>query len=191
MLVRNAVRAALVAILATLTLLTGQAMAAPAQAPHQAQAQAADPVVLTYDAGESAEFADAVDSGAKVWNESVTSVRLEPAKEGEQANIRIVADDGWPRTVTTSLGNGTVYMGREAVDEGHDVVRIASHELGHILGLPDVKPGPCSSLMSGASAGTSCTNANPDDSEKAAVEDAFANGAAAEHGQRGTLVYQD
>lgn len=189
MLVRNAVRAALVGTLAALTLLTGQAIAAPAQ--EEAPKQTAAPVVLTYDAGESAEFADAVASGVKVWNESVTSVRLEPVKEGEQANVRIVADDGWPRAETTSLGNGTVYMGREAVQEGHHTVRIASHELGHILGLPDIKPGPCSSLMSGASAGTSCTNANPDASEKAEVEDAFAEGSTAKSDRRGTLVFQD
>jgi snapalysin len=171
----------------TLALIGGQAVAAPGQSPHDTAA----PEVLTYDASGSAEFADAVDSGVKVWNESVTAVRLEPVKDGEQANVRIVADDGWPRAETTSLGNGTVYMGREAVQEGHNTIRIASHELGHILGLPDVKPGPCSSLMSGASAGTSCTNANPDASEKAEVEDNFAQGAAATKEQERTLVFQD
>jgi snapalysin len=187
-LIRNAVRAALVGTLATLALLTGQAIAAPAES---SPPKAAEPVVLTYDAGESAEFAEAVDSGVKVWNESVTGVRLEPVKDGEQANVRIVADDGWPRAVTTSLGNGTVYMGREAVQQGFNTTRIASHELGHILGLPDMKPGPCSSLMSGSSAGASCTNPNPDDAEKAEVEDAFAGGGSGATERRDTRVYVD
>ena len=50
---------------------------------------------------------------------------------------------------------------------------IAAHELGHMLGLPDRKPGPCSQLMSGASAGTSCTNPYPSAAEKAQVERNF------------------
>jgi snapalysin len=60
-------------------------------------------------------------------------------------------------------------MGRQAVTEGHDKVRIAAHELGHILGLPDRRTGLCTDLMSGASAGTSCKNPNPNAAEKAEV----------------------
>lgn len=187
MLVRNVARTTLVGSISALALLSGQALAAPAEAPQSAAA----PKVLTYDASESAEFAEAVDSGAQVWNENVTGVRLEKAEAGEQANIRIVADDGWPRAVTTSLGNGTVYMGREAVDQGYYTIRIASHELGHILGLPDMKPGPCSSLMSGSTGGVDCKNVNPDASEKAEVEDNFAQGAAKAPDSSRPLVYQD
>jgi snapalysin len=54
------------------------------------------------------------------------------------------------------------------------VVRIASHEFGHILGLPDVKPGPCSSLMSGSSAGVSCTNPYPNSTERSRVQSLYA-----------------
>ncbi|WP_308405565.1 snapalysin family zinc-dependent metalloprotease [Streptomyces tardus] len=167
---QNTLRA--VAVLGATTLLAlagGQAFAgvAPTDSPEKAA------TVVTYDASGAEEFTEAVDGGADVWNESVTGVQLEPAEAGEQANITIVADDGWPRAQTTSLGNGRIWMGRQAVEEGHDTLRIASHELGHILGLPDIKPGPCTSLMSGASAGTDCTNAYPDESEKASVEDNF------------------
>jgi len=160
------VRALPVAIAAVLALAGGQAVAAPAP---DAAAR-----VVTYDASGAAEFKDAVTKGAAVWNQSVKNVQLKPVTSGQRANLRVVADNGWPRAQVTALGSGTIYFGRQAVDEGHNTVRIASHEMGHILGLPDVKPGPCSSLMSGASAGTSCTNANPNAAEKAEVEDAFA-----------------
>lgn len=127
---------------------------------------------LTYNASGAAEFKAAVDQGAQVWNSSVVNVRL-VSTTSSSANIRIVADDGWPRAQTTSLGNGRVWMGRQATAEGHNAVRIAAHELGHILGQPDRKPGPCTSLMSGSSAGTSCTNPYPNAREKSEVEAAF------------------
>jgi snapalysin len=167
---RNAARVLITMLVVALSWTIGQATASAAPAPPAATAA----IVLTYDTEGAAEFVDAVHSGAEVWNESVANVQLEPVAAGDEANIEIVADDGWPRAQTTSLGNGTVWMGRQAVNEGYHTIRIAAHELGHILGLPDVKPGPCSSLMSGSSAGVDCTNPDPDAAERAAVEDNFA-----------------
>ncbi|MFG2679754.1 snapalysin family zinc-dependent metalloprotease [Streptomyces sp. NPDC048392] len=158
-------------LLASLPVLSGQALAA--DPPGDIAAALAAARVLTYDASGSAEFRSAVDRGAAIWNESVDGAELRPAAAGQRANIRILADDGWPRALTTSLGNGTVWIGRQAVNEGYDTVRISSHELGHILGLPDRKPGPCSSLMSGSSAGVPCTKPYPNTAEKAEVEDNF------------------
>ncbi|GAA3997800.1 snapalysin family zinc-dependent metalloprotease [Streptomyces sp. NBC_01352] len=163
------VRGCTAALTAALTLAGGQAYAASPGSGDQLLAAR----VVTYDAGASAEFKAAVDRGAAIWNESVDSVELRPAAAGQRANIRILADNGWPRALTTSLGNGTVYIGRQAVNEGYDTVRISAHELGHILGLPDRKPGPCTSLMSGSSAGVACTNPYPDAAEKAEVEGNF------------------
>ncbi|MFJ1646677.1 snapalysin family zinc-dependent metalloprotease [Streptomyces sp. NPDC088258] len=157
------------ALAVTFSLVGGQAVAASAADADSAAAAR----VVTYDASGSAEFRSAVDRGAAIWNESVGAVELRPVATGQRANIRVLADNGWPRAITTSLGNGTAYIGRQAVDEGHNTIRISSHELGHILGLPDRKPGPCSSLMSGASAGTTCTNPYPNAAEKAEVERYF------------------
>ncbi len=159
----------LAAALVALSLTGGQAAAA---APGPADTILAARV-LTYDAAGAAEFRSAVDRGAAIWNASVDAVELRPVTAGQRANIRVLADNGWPRALPTTLGNGTVYIGRQAVDQGYDTVRISSHELGHILGLPDRKPGPCSSLMSGSSAGVSCTNPYPNAAEKTEVEDNF------------------
>ncbi|MGP3982935.1 snapalysin family zinc-dependent metalloprotease [Streptomyces sp. KR80] len=189
MLVRKIVRAILAALLTTLVLSGGQASAATA--PAAATERTAAPTILTYDDGAAAEFTDAVKQGVTVWNDSVANVELRPVEQGQKANVRIIADNGWPRAAVTSLGNGTVYMGRQATDQGHNAVRIAAHELGHILGLPDRKPGPCSSLMSGSSAGTSCTNPYPNAAEKAEVERNFSSRLAELAGVERRLVFQD
>jgi snapalysin len=147
------------------------APAAAASGPDAAAEPAALVRTLRYDARGAAEFRAAVDRGAQIWNASVTNVRLQP---GTPANFTVVADNGWPRAQVTALGRGRIYMGRQAVAQGHDPTRIAAHEIGHILGLPDRRTGLCQDLMSGASAGTSCTNANPNARERAQVEANFA-----------------
>lgn len=129
--------------------------------------------ILYYDAGQAQEFVAVVNQGAQIWNARVTNVQLRALTAGHTANIRVYADNGWPRTYTTSLGNGRWYMGREAVNQGYYPPRIAAHEFGHILGLPDRRTGLCADLMSGSSAPVSCTNANPNSQERSAVESNF------------------
>ncbi|WP_419997517.1 snapalysin family zinc-dependent metalloprotease [Streptomyces boninensis] len=170
--------------------LTATATAAPETAPEAAPAPAA-PTVLHYDDSQAAEFKDAVAAGVKVWNDNLENVQLEKAGSGEQAEIKIVADDGWPRAELGPVrpgGQATVWFGRQAVNEGYDTTRIASHEMGHSLGLPDMKPGPCSSLMSGSTAGVDCTNPQPNAEEKAEVEANYGSGAAADTPFSGRIV---
>ncbi len=138
---------------------------------------AAAPRTLYYDNSQAQEFKAVVDQGAQIWNSRVTNVRLVPVPAGRTPNIRVYADNGWPRAYTTSLGNGRWYMGREAVNDGYMLARIAAHEFGHLLGLPDRRTGLCSDLMSGSSAPVSCNNAYPNTREASTVNNSFASAA--------------
>ncbi|RSM51811.1 peptidase [Actinoplanes sp. ATCC 53533] len=164
---RNRLSAALVAVAMLIGIQVGTA--GPA---------AAAPRILYYDASQAQEFIAVVDQGAQIWNSRVTNVQLQPVPAGRTPNIRVYADNGWPRAYTTSLGNGRWYMGREAVNDGYYPPRIAAHEFGHLLGLPDRRTGLCTDLMSGSSAPVSCRNANPSAAEATAVNNAFRTAAA-------------
>ena len=171
----------------TLTLVSVvPATAAPAEQPRQLSQ-----TILYYDSSQAAEYASAVSAAVNVWNSSVDNVRLEPAPAGRRAEIRIIADDGWPRAHLGPVrpgGRVTVWMGRQGTAEGYDAIRIAAHELGHSLGLPDVKPGPCSSLMSGSTGGVNCTNRAPNASERSRVEANYGGGLAGQSATDGRLL---
>lgn len=169
--VSKAIRFVVAAVFVVLPVLAAQLVAAPAAAAAPRHAQAA-PVVLHYDASQSGEYQDVVDAAAEIWNESVDNVQLEPGSGG---SITVLVDNGWPRTYPNGLGAGTIVMGRDAMNQGYDATRVAAHEFGHILGLPDNRTGRCSDLMSGHSAPISCTNAHPSAAEAAQVEQNFAN----------------
>ncbi|GAB3004346.1 snapalysin family zinc-dependent metalloprotease [Saccharothrix stipae] len=167
MLVRKAARV-LVSVLGLLLPLI--AVAAPsASAQPQALVR-----TLYYDVSQAQEFVADWDRAATNWNNSVSNVKLARRATGTPVNIRILADNGWPRAYVTSLGNGTVYMGRQAVQQGYYRPRISTHEIGHILGLPDRRTGLCADLMSGSSAPISCRNDLPNAAERAEVERRFA-----------------
>lgn len=134
-------------------------------------------VTITYSDAQAGEFKNAVAQGVAIWNASVTNVQIRKAASGQRADVQVIADNGWPRATLGPVrpgGRGTVWFGRQAVSQGYNVVRIASHEFGHILGLPDIKPGPCSSLMSGSTAGVSCANPNPNATERNRVQNLYA-----------------
>lgn len=149
-------------------------------------------VTITYSDANAGPYKDAVARGVAIWNESVTNVQIRKAAAGTRADVQVIADSGWPRATLGPVrpgGRGTVWMGQQAVDQGYNVVRIASHEFGHILGLPDRKPGPCSSLMSGSSAGVSCTNPYPNATERSRVQSLYAFRVAPEPGAGKVVVF--
>ncbi|MFF5454464.1 snapalysin family zinc-dependent metalloprotease [Streptomyces sp. NPDC012950] len=159
--------------------MAGAATAAPAPAPSAAEAAV---VTLRYDDSRAGGWEAAVAAGVASWNANVSNVRLVEAAPGTRAEIVIVATTGWPQATLGPVRPGRqvrVELGSQAVSQGYDKTRIAAHELGHSLGLPDTKPGPCSQLMSGSSAGTACTNAVPNATERSRVQSAYASGLAA------------
>ncbi|WP_425312204.1 snapalysin family zinc-dependent metalloprotease [Micromonospora yangpuensis] len=166
-------------LLRAATALVAAALAATGLTAVAAAPAAAAVRTVYYDASRTGEFRTNFDAAARIWNSSVSNVQLAPRTPG---NITIYVDNGWPRAQTTSLGNGRVWMGWEAVNQGYDRTRIATHEIGHILGLPDRRTGLCSDLMSGSSAPVSCRNANPSAAEAAQVQRNFAGSAVAATG---------
>ncbi|GHF99851.1 peptidase [Streptomyces albogriseolus] len=154
----------------------GAASAAPSVEFPSAQAAV---VTLRYDDSRAAGWEAAIAAGVASWNANVTNVRLVEAAPGGAAEIVIVATTGWPQATLGPVRPGRqvrVELGSQAVNQGYNKTRIAAHELGHSLGLPDTKPGPCSQLMSGSSAGTACTNAVPNATERSRVQSNYANG---------------
>ncbi|MEU2795545.1 snapalysin family zinc-dependent metalloprotease [Streptomyces sp. NPDC007117] len=169
-----------VGVAAALTLASATAAQA-APAPDPAAKSTAAVVTLRYDDSRAGGWEAAIAAGVASWNANVRNVKLVEAAPGTRAEIQMVATSGWPQATLGPVrpgGRAWVELGSQAVTQGHDKTRIAAHELGHSLGLPDTKPGPCSQLMSGSSAGTSCTNAVPNAAERSRVEYAYAGGLA-------------
>ncbi|MFD7709359.1 snapalysin family zinc-dependent metalloprotease [Streptomyces sp. NPDC059786] len=160
--------------------MAGSATAATTPAGESSAVRAAA-VSLRYDDSRAVGWEAAIAAGVASWNANVSNVKLVEAASGTAAEIVIVATTGWPQATLGPVrpgGQVRVELGSQAVDQGYNKTRIAAHELGHSLGLPDTKPGPCSQLMSGSSAGTACTNATPDATERSRVQSTYASGIA-------------
>ncbi|MEW1661061.1 MULTISPECIES: snapalysin family zinc-dependent metalloprotease [unclassified Streptomyces] len=152
----------------------------------------AEVITLTYDASQAGQWADAIKQAAQNWNAAVHNVHLQPASSPSSADYVYEATSGWPQSTLGPIfpgGSGEVQLGQEAVNEGYDLTRVATHETGHILGLPDDYNGPCSEIMSGHGPGPSCTNAKPDAAEAAQVDQNYASGGTATtHPKRQQIV---
>ncbi|WAL99731.1 snapalysin family zinc-dependent metalloprotease [Streptomyces sp. Je 1-369] len=185
-------RRLVIALAATAAALTTAPAANAVSTPDTVAAKSASAVVtLRYDASQARGWETAIDAGVASWNTNVDNVKLAKAQPGTRAEIQIVATSGWPQATIGPVrpgGRGRVELGSQAVGQGYDKTRIAAHEIGHNLGLPDTKPGPCSQLMSGSTGGVGCKNAVPNAAEQARVEGFYANGAAARVPAAGHMV---
>ncbi|QKW05020.1 snapalysin family zinc-dependent metalloprotease [Streptomyces sp. NA04227] len=166
---------------AAITMIMAPTTNAASISSNTAPARVSAVTTLYYDDSRAGGWESAISSGVATWNANVSNVKLVKAQPGTRAEIQIVATTGWPQATLGPVrpgGQARVELGSQAVDDGYDKTRIAAHEIGHNLGLPDTKPGPCSELMSGSSAGTSCTNAVPNAAEQSRVESAYSGRAA-------------
>ncbi|MEV6316644.1 snapalysin [Streptomyces sp. NPDC051776] len=138
------------------------------------KATGAAAVTVTYDASAAPTFASEIANSASVWNSSVGNVQLQ---EGGNADFtyREGNDPRGSYASTDGHGHGYIFLDY-AQNQEYDSDRVASHETGHVLGLPDHYEGPCSELMSGGGPGPSCTNDRPDANESARVDQLWANG---------------
>ncbi|QUI32891.1 snapalysin [Streptomyces alfalfae] len=144
-----------------------------------AEKRAANPgaksVTVVYDASGAPTFASQIASSTSIWNSSVSNVKLQAGTSGASFEYREGNDPRGSYASSDGHGNGYVFLDY-AQNEEYDSTRVTTHETGHVLGLPDTYDGPCSQLMSGGGPGPSCTNAQPDATERAKVDQLWANG---------------
>ncbi|MGW7685678.1 snapalysin [Kribbella sp. NPDC054772] len=130
-------------------------------------------VTVTY-AVDAPTFASQISSSTQIWNSAVSSVKL---VEGNNYDFYYTEGNDSRGSYASTDGHGSGYVFIDYTQaEQYDKTRIVAHETGHVLGLPDHYSGPCSELMSGGGPGPSCTNPNPDATERSKVNSLWANG---------------
>ncbi|WP_422753972.1 snapalysin family zinc-dependent metalloprotease [Micromonospora sp. WMMD708] len=152
-----------VAALATATATLGLTVANPAPA--------SAAMTICYNTSQAPSYAGIANQAASIWNNATTNLTL-TANCGTNLRIYQITGGG-SYAQRTSLGNGRVYIDTQQAAQ-YSPLRIMTHEIGHILGLPDNYNGNCAILMSGGSAGTSCTNPYPSTAEANRVSNLFA-----------------
>ncbi|TDC35608.1 snapalysin family zinc-dependent metalloprotease [Micromonospora sp. 15K316] len=153
-------------------------------------APASAAMTICYNTSQAGSFAGIAGQAASIWNNATTNLTLS-ANCGSNLRIYQITGGG-SYAIRTSLGNGRVYIDTQQAQQ-YSPLRIMTHEIGHILGLPDNYNGNCAILMSGGSAGTSCTNPYPSTTEANRVSNLFAGTRVAERttGETGSAVFRD
>ncbi|MGW3210071.1 snapalysin [Streptomyces sp. NPDC001135] len=147
-----------------------------------AEKRAAQPnaqsVTVYYNASQAPSFRSQIASAASIWNSSESNVKLQEASTGAaDFSYREGNDPRGSYASTNGHGSGYVFLDYTQSRQ-YDSVRVVTHETGHVLGLPDDYGGPCSELMSGGSAGPSCTDRYPNLAERSRVDQLWATGLA-------------
>ncbi|WP_433342172.1 snapalysin family zinc-dependent metalloprotease [Micromonospora sp. CA-111912] len=124
---------------------------------------------VCYNTSQAGPFASYANQAATIWNNYTNNINM--AQCGSNLVISYTYGGG-SYAQRTSLGNGRVVIDYYQAQQ-YSPLRIMTHEIGHILGLPDNYNGNCALLMSGGSAGTSCTNPYPSSAEAARVDSLF------------------
>ncbi len=138
-------------------------------------------VTVTYTMTGAPSFQSQITTSIAHWNSSVTNVRLQQVSSGGNFSFREGNDPRGSYASTNGHGSGYIFIDYAQVRQ-YNVIRVITHETGHVLGLPDHYSGPCSELMSGGGPGTSCTNSYPNSAERSRVNSLWANGLAATSG---------
>ncbi|MEV8070902.1 snapalysin [Streptomyces sp. NPDC085995] len=146
-----------------------------------AKRQAAQPnlksVTVYYNASQAPSFRSQISSAASIWNSSVSNVKLQATSGSADFAYYEGNDSRGSYASTNGHGSGYIFLDY-AQNRQYDSIRVAAHETGHVLGLPDHYSGPCSELMSGGGPGPSCTNRYPNAAERSRVNQLWANGLA-------------
>ncbi|MET8453689.1 snapalysin [Streptomyces sp. NPDC005209] len=146
-----------------------------------AKRQAAQPslkvVTVYYNASQAPSFRSQISSAASIWNSSVSNVKLQATSGSADFAYYEGNDSRGSYASTNGHGSGYIFLDY-AQNRQYDSIRVAAHETGHVLGLPDHYSGPCSELMSGGGPGPSCTNRYPNSTERARVNQLWVNGLA-------------
>ncbi|MFC8619418.1 snapalysin family zinc-dependent metalloprotease [Micromonospora purpureochromogenes] len=146
---------------------------------------------ICYNTSQAPSYVNIANQAASIWNNATSNLTL-AANCGSNLRIYQITGGG-SYAVRTSLGNGRVYIDTQQAQQ-YSPLRIMTHEIGHILGLPDNYNGNCAILMSGGSAGTSCTNPYPSSTEANRVSSLFAgsrSGAARSTDGTGSAIFHD
>jgi snapalysin len=146
-----------------------------------AQKRAAQPgaqaVTVYYNASRAPSFRSQIASAASIWNSSESNVKLQESSSGADFSYYEGNDPRGSYASTNGHGSGYVFLDYTQSRQ-YDSIRVVTHETGHVLGLPDNYGGPCSELMSGGTAGPSCTNRYPNATERSRVDQLWATGLA-------------